>query len=156
MRVIVAICSIFVLSAVGAGADTSLQEIVGSWNGSTRIIVIWCDQSELTIAVNIYPNGSVTGRIGDADLLSGKLVRNGWLTRILGSRNDWIIEGSLSGSIVEDEGIARKSVKIPLRLANGELHGGLHTSGWTFGGRQSGALSTSHMVLRQPASEREM
>jgi|SaaInl4_150m_RNA_FD_contig_41_843834_length_1440_multi_2_in_0_out_0_2 hypothetical protein len=156
MRMIVAICSILVLSVVGAGADTDLREIVGSWNGSTRIIVSWCEQSELIIAVNIHPNGSVTGEIGDAELLDGSLVRNGWLTRILGSRNDWIIEGALGGPIVEEEGIARKSVKIPLRLVDGELHGGLHTSGWTFGGKESGVLSTSHMVLRQPASERKM
>ena len=148
MRTAAAICTILALAAVSAPAFTPPEEIVGPWEGSTTIIVDWCEQPELDIAVVIRPDGTVTGSVGDAGLRNGKLVRTGWLGRALGNRNEWIIRGALEGPIVAEEGIVRESVSIPFRLRNGELHGGVHTSGWKFGGRERGILSAANMVLR--------
>lgn len=148
MRIAAIIFSVLALTAAGATAVTPPEEIVGPWEGSTTIIVDWCEQPELDIAVVIRLDGTVTGTIGDAELRDGKLVRTGWLGRALGNRNEWIIRSALEGPIVAEEGVVRESVSIPFRLQNGELHGGVHTSGWKFGGRERGILSAANMVLR--------
>lgn len=124
--------------------------MVGQWDGNARIIVVWCQQTNLAISLNIKSDGSVTGRVGDAVLSKGRLLPNrGWLGRKLNLATDQIITGTLNGPIVAADGVTRESVKIPLNFNGTNFIGGLHTSGSLFGGSKRMVLSAAGLVLRR-------
>jgi hypothetical protein len=123
--------------------------MVGHWEGDARIVVSWCHQTNLHVALDIRTDGSVTGKVGDATLLKGRFERNrGWLGRKLNLATDYIIKGELNGPIVAAEGITRKSVSIPLNFSGGVLAGGAHTSGSKFGGKEKMILSAMSLRLK--------
>ena len=98
--------------------------MVGHWEGNAQIIVSWCQQTNLTVAVDIHADGSVTGKIGDATLIGGHFV----------SHRTWpwrhtIITGKLDGAIVVAEGIARSSVTIICDYSDGSFKGQVDTNG---------------------------
>ncbi len=69
--------------------------MVGHWEGSARIIVSWCQQQNLQVAVDIAADGSVAGKVGDATLTKGRLKRNrGRLGRKLNLKTYYIIEAA--------------------------------------------------------------
>ena len=104
--------------------------MVGHWEGNARIIVSWCHQTNLAVAVDIHADGSVTGKLGDATLVAGHFQSNrGWLGRKLNLATDYIITGNLDGAIVAAEGIARDKIYIPLNLKDNAFVGGINTSG---------------------------
>jgi hypothetical protein len=104
--------------------------MIGHWEGNARIIVSWCHQTNLPVAVDIHADGSVTGKIGDATLIGGRFEANrGWLGRKLNLASDYIITGKLDGAIVAAEGIARDKIYIPLNLKDNAFVGGINTSG---------------------------
>jgi hypothetical protein len=141
------------LTACNLQANESKVEptMAGQWEGNARIIVAWCHQKNLSVAVDIQPDGSVTGRVGDAKLVSGRFKRNrGWLGRKLKLATDFIITGSLSGPIVAKESITRSRVSIPLNFANGTFVGGINTSGLMFGGKDKMILSAMSLTLAHP------
>ena len=120
-------------------ADSAVTKpMVGHWEGSGRIVVAWCSQQRLAVGIDIHPDGSVTGKIGDATLRKGRFTRNrGWLGRKLNLATDYIITGDLAGPIVAAEGITRASVKMPLDFADGHFDAGVNTSGSMFGGKKT-------------------
>lgn len=126
--------------------------LVGNWDGKAQIIVSWCQQQNLPIHLKVLPDGSVTGKVGDATLSKGQLKKNrGRLGRWLKVKTDYIIVGDLKGPIVSAESIQRSGVKIPFNLKGGTMVGGVHTTGSKFGGKKSMKLSAASMaLLRQP------
>ena len=131
-----------------AADDTVTNALVGHWQGSARIVVDWCKQQRLPVAIDIKSDGSVSGQIGDATLKNGRLSRNrGSIGRKLNLATDYIIKGDLTGPIVSTEGISRSSVSIPFDLTNKTLVGGVHTSGTKFGGKKGGILSAASLNL---------
>lgn len=138
------------LTGGNASADERIvtPAMAGHWEGSARIIVTWCQQTNLPVAVDIRADGSVTGKIGDATLTNGSLKRNrGWLGRKLNVKTDYIITGSLSGPIVAAESITRSSVKVPVNFRGGTFVGGVHTSGSKVGGKDRMILSAASLKL---------
>ena len=124
--------------------------LTGRWEGDARIIVSWCRQPKLHVAVDIQADGTVTGKIGDASLVKGRLEENrGWLGRRLNLATDHIIRGDLSGPVVAAESVTRERVSIPLDLVGGALVGGVHTSGAKFGGKEKMILSASDLTLKR-------
>ena len=122
--------------------------MVGHWEGDARIIVNWCQQTKLPLAVDIRADGSVTGQIGDATLTNGFIKRNrGWMGQKFNVKTDYIITGNLSGSIVAAESITRSGVKVPLNFTGGNLIGGVHTSGSKVGGKDRMILSAASLKL---------
>jgi hypothetical protein len=120
------------LAALNLSAAESIVTpvMVGHWGGSARIIVSWCHQKNLPVAVDIHTDGSVTGKVGDATLVGGSFEANrGWLGRKLNLATDYIITGKLDGAIVAAEGIARDKVYIPLNMKDDAFVGGINTSG---------------------------
>jgi hypothetical protein len=112
-----------------AGENIALP-VAGHWEGNARIIVSWCRQTNLNVAVDIHADGSVTGKIGDATLIDGRFEANrGWLGRKLNLATDYIITGKLDGAIVAVEGIVRDKVYIPINLKDSAFVGGINTSG---------------------------
>ncbi len=137
---------------VHADDSVALPAMVGQWEGNARNIVIWCQQTNLPVAVNIHPDGTVTGKVGDATLGKARLKKNrGWLGRKLNWKTDYIIVGDLQGAILTQEGIKRSQLKMPLNFRGGAFVGGLHTSGSKFGGKEHGILSAG-LTLRRTSN----
>lgn len=122
----------------------------GQWEGNARIIVNWCSQPRLHVVLEIHPDGSVMGRVGDATLLDGRIQGNrGRLGRKLNLATDYIIKGRLSGPVVAAEDIRREGVSIPLDFTAGGFAGGIHTSGSKLAGKERWILSASRLALRR-------
>jgi hypothetical protein len=122
--------------------------MIGQWKGSASIIVTWCQQTNLPVALTIDARGRVTGKAGDAVLTKGRLQLNrGWLGRKLKMKTDYIIVGQLNGSIIAGEGISRSRVSMPLNFNRGTFVGGLHTSGSLSGGKERMILSARSLTL---------
>ena len=122
--------------------------LLGSWHGSASIVVSWCKQSHLPVAITIARNGTVTGTVGDAKLRDAQVRPNrGALGRTLGLKTDYLITGRLDGAIVAAEDIKRDGVNIPLDPANGALRGGVATTGKKLGGLKTMILSAAHLQL---------
>jgi hypothetical protein len=139
------VCS-FETAQAGAGVVTS--EMAGEWRGNARIIMNWCQETNLPLAMTIRADGTVTGQIGDAILTNAFLRLNrGAVAKKLNLKTDYIIVGQLNGPIVAKENIVRRSVSIPLNFNNGMFAGGLHTSGSMFGGKEKMILSASGVKL---------
>jgi hypothetical protein len=98
--------------------------MTGHWEGNARIIVSWCHQTNLTVAVDIHADGSVTGKIGDATLVGGNFL----------SHRTWpwghaMITGKLDGAIVAAEGITRSDLKMVCDFRNDSFEGQIDTNG---------------------------
>lgn len=147
---VVAILASILAHAADAGETVVSPEIAGIWDGRAQIIVVWCHQRDLPVAISIAPDGAVSGAIGDATIGNGQLTRNrGWLGRKLSLATDWIIRGELAGPIVASESIERAAFSMPLNLDGGELKGGMHTSGSKIGGKDRMILSARALVLKR-------
>ena len=132
-----------------AGETVVTSPMVGQWEGNGRIIVMWCQQTNLPIQLQIRADGSVTGNVGDAMLAKARLKQNrGWLGRKLRLKTDYIIVGDLTGPIVAAEGITRSGVKMPLKFVSGNFVGGLHSTGCKFGGKKRMILSAGLTLKR--------
>jgi hypothetical protein len=122
--------------------------MVGHWEGNARIVVSWCQQTNLAVKVDVHADGTVTGTVGDAKIMTARLQRNrGWLGRKLNLWTDYIISGNLEGAIVAVEGITRERVMMPLNFSDGSFKGGLNSSGSTFGGKDRMILSAMSLTL---------
>ena len=114
------------LAAWNLSATESIinSEMVGHWEGNARIIVSWCHQTNLTVAVDIHADGSVTGKIGDATLIKGHFrSHRSWPWR------HTIITGNLDGSIVAAEQITRSSVTMICDFSDNSFKGQIDTDG---------------------------
>jgi len=139
--------TVFVLSAAEPVVTPGM---VGNWQGSARIIVNWCQQTNLPVRLKIQRDGTVTGSIGDAVLTQGVFKQNrGSVARTLNLKTDYIIEGQLSGPIIAAEKISRTSVKMPLNFSGTNFVGGVHTSGSKFGGKRNMILSAAGLRLQR-------
>lgn len=124
--------------------------MVGHWKGEASIFVNWTKAKTLVVDVRIGADDRVTGTIGDAQVVEGRLVENrGWLGRSLGVKTDYRVLGRLDGRIIAAENITRESVSLPLNFKDGVFEGGLATSGSQFGGAQSMILTAGRLVLRR-------
>jgi len=141
------------VSSSCAGNRGVMPDIVGHWQGGGKIIVTWCQQTNLPLALEIKGDGTVTGKVGDATLTKGRFRRNrGWLGRKLHIKTDYIITGSLEGPIVAADGIVRSGVKMPVNYSTGKLVGGIHTTGSKFGGRKRMILSAGLSLTKTVSS----
>jgi len=98
--------------------------MAGHWEGNARIIVSWCHQTNLFVAVDINPDGSVTGKIGDATLVGGHFL----------SHRTWpwghtLITGKLDGAIMAVEGITRSEVTMICDFNDDSFTGQIDTDG---------------------------
>lgn len=126
-------------------------ELIGQWKGTGRIAVNWCKQTKLDVSLSIAPDGSVTGKIGDASLRDAAIEFNRTpLERALGLKTDFIIRGKLQGPILAAEDVTRQSVSIPFDLASGQIRGGLATNGNQFGGKESMIFTAGATLSKAP------
>jgi hypothetical protein len=97
--------------ALAAGAARRLESLpgtqpgfpsagsLGSWHGSARIVVAWCKEPQLPVAITINRDGTVTGTVGNARLRDAQVRRNrGTFDRALGLKTGSLITPSPSAS----------------------------------------------------------
>ena len=131
-------------------SKATLDSMAGVWCGSARIVVDWTVQKNLGLRLTIDRSGTVTGQVGDAQLVSGRVKANrGPVGRMLNIKTDYIIVGRLEGPIIAAEGVTRSEVKMPVNWTGSEFQGSVHTDGASFGGKQRMVLSASRLVLRR-------
>jgi len=134
-------------------APGDLATLAGIWSGSARVGVSWCRQTLVPLSLAIAPDGSVTGRVGDATLVGGRLSSNrGPLLRKLGWFSDWQVSADLAGDLVAAEGLRREVARIPFDVVDGHLRGSVTTDGTVFGGKDRMTFSAAFDDLsRTPA-----
>src|ERR1035438_8996153 len=121
---------------------------VGHWEGNARIIMTWCQATNLPVKLDIQEDGRVTGAVGDARLAEGSFRKNrGWLGRTLHMKTEYLIPGKLDGPIVSAEGVTRARVMMPLHLDDGFIKGSVATSGTWFGGKNHMVLTAASLKL---------
>lgn len=147
MKTINMVTLILLLTSVFAMAvEFPDLEMTGHWIGQCKIMVSWCEQESLQVDIEINQAGSVMGRIGDAKIASGKLVRNDMIMRLLGN-TDYIIHTNLEGNLVAAEGIKRDEAKLLLDFKDGGFEGELHSSGSKFGGKEQMMMTAINLKL---------
>ncbi|MGC4074201.1 MAG: hypothetical protein QM760_17160 [Nibricoccus sp.] len=129
-------------------ASEKTDSMVGNWEGNARVIVQWCEQSDLLVSIEIAADGKVTGKVGDAELIDGQLKKK---TNWFGGKNDerttHVIRAGLKGAILDAEGVSREEIFIHVRLDGSLLCGSLATSGAKVGGKESMALTATPLRL---------
>ncbi|HVS18912.1 MAG TPA: hypothetical protein VMT18_09960 [Planctomycetota bacterium] len=122
--------------------------LAGSWVGEGNVNVEWVSRRRLSVALDITPYGSVTGRVGDARLVDARVRSNrNDLGRGLGLWTDWIVEGRLEGELLADEAFVAQRVSIPFDVVAGRLVGRVHAEGAFLDGRRGGRLDAIEMTL---------
>jgi len=98
--------------------------MTGRWEGNARIIVSWCSQTNLPVALDVRADGSANGKIGDATLVGGHFQpHRTW---------PWghsLITGKLDGAIVAVDGITRSRVTMICDFNDGSFTGQIDSNG---------------------------
>lgn len=136
-------------------ASRGLSQIpTGRFHGFAEVFVSWTAQRTLVVDISVFNDGAVTGCIGDATLVNGRMsAGRGVIARKLGWKRDWIVTGDLAGAIMERDSIVRSGVTMPLDWTGGRFVGGLTTSGAEFGGRERMKLAAGRMTLLPVAAD---
>lgn len=93
-------------------------EIVGSWRATVA--------GDVGVVFEINSDGSVSGSVGDASVVGGKIVLNrSWFGRLIHWRTDYLIRGSLSRAVEALGGTAGSRFTAPLFIRGSELEGSL-------------------------------
>jgi hypothetical protein len=132
-------------------STVSIEGFIGTWKGAGRVIVAWCEQKQISFDLKVHPDGSVSGKIGDAHIKHGTMRPNNLIYRWIGNR-EYIVDAELSGYLVEKEKIERESIRIFIDFENPFLIGGFHTSGSKFGGKEKMILSGTNVKLVRAAN----
>jgi len=149
-RLLVAASMMIALSAK-ASAQVATPSLIGRWGGVADIVVDWTEQRTLAINIVIGADDQVTGSVGDAKLVRGRLQRNrGWLARALRIKTDYIIEADLDGPIIRAENVQREAIQIPFNWRDGRLVGSVNSSGDKIGNAASKVFTAKFVLLRAP------
>jgi hypothetical protein len=134
---------------------TTQSSLAGKWAGNADIIVAWSHQRKLPIRLKVAPDNSVTGTIGDAQLVGATLRPNrDVVKRSLGWGRMWRVQGKLAGDLVVAEKIHRGSVIVIFdQLPDGTLAGTLNSDGLPAGGKDAMVFTAANMrLVCEPAS----
>ena len=150
--------TITALTAAPVAAQRADSALVGSWSGQAPLTVSWTVQRSLTVRLDIKEDGSVTGTIGDAQLLDARIYAESQVARAIRLARQYAIAGRLNGCLIRAEGVLRERVHLSLDVSGQTLTGDLQTSG-SYEGRPSDLMLTAkgivlHRVERSIASNR--
>ena len=120
---------------------------VGRWFGRAELLAPWA-QRELGVQLDIRPDGGVSGTIGDAVLVDGRVFPDSRIARSLGLARALAVEGRLSGSIMRTAGVHRERVHLTLDRVLDRMVGELQTSG-TYDGPVSTRVITARVTLER-------
>lgn len=116
------------------------QNLIKSWKPTEDLIGTWTGEAGLkgehsenrvSIQLIISEDGSVTGKIGEAELLGCKVMRNrNRFEKWIGIKNDYIIKnGSLDGSIAKGDTTKKRNISVPFDITDGNITGSLFELG---------------------------
>jgi hypothetical protein len=133
-----------------AQSQVATPAIVGHWKGNAEIFSNWTTARTLAVDIRISSDDKVTGTIGDARLVDGRLVSNrSGFERVVGIKTDYRIVAGLDGKVIAAEGIDRATVSLPFNAVDSAIMGSVQTSGTKMGGPTNGILTAGRMVLRK-------
>ena len=130
---------------------TAGSSFVGRWNGTAGIDNVWAHDKKFPVALEIHRDGSVSGSVGEAKLVSGRFRRwrpVGVGRKASGDMMDYMITGKLTGFIIPAEHIAAANVYIPLDVAGETLDGGLNAHGTVRGAEKMNIMSCDLTLSR--------
>ena len=102
-------------------ATPEFASLAGAWKGQGEILANWTTTNNLTVNIRIEQDGKVTGTIGDAEIISGRLSVKG-ITRVF-IHSDYTIAASLRGPLLKADGIVRKDYNLHLSVEGANLLG---------------------------------
>ena len=95
-------------------------ELVGTWEAK---------RGSMDAVFTINPDASVSGRIGDATLVNGRMIYNrSWFGRFMHWRTDYLIMSKLSRVVRPSERVAGDGFTAPLTIRGAGLEGALFLS----------------------------
>lgn len=110
---------LFALAASQLYAGT-VPELTGRWSGSARILANWTSTRSLNVDLVIGDDGSISGFIGDAQILGGNISKNNDLERIF-VHSGYTISVRLSGFLLADDQLTRERFELHVTPAGSEL-----------------------------------
>jgi hypothetical protein len=145
----VVVASMLALPLVLSG-QVATPSMIGRWEGEAAITVDWTRQRTIGVNIVIFAVDKVTGAVGDAKLVNGRLLKGrGWPSGIM-RKTDYVIDGYLDGPIIQAERIERANVGLALDWRDGRLEGVINTSGWKSGGAERAVLAATVTLHRAP------
>lgn len=116
-------------------------DIVGTWMAEMNTMT--GDSLPATVSLTINRNGTVSGRIGEVPLASGRFFYNrSWFGRLMRWRTDYRVAGLLDGIVQLNGEDAGETFSIILTRTDGGMHGELQLS-------RPGPPRFLHLVLRK-------
>jgi hypothetical protein len=134
-------------SPLGAQQQSD-SALVGRWFGHAELTVPWTVQRSLVVQLDIEPDGSVSGTIGDAQLTDGHVYSDSRVARALRLGREFAIDGRLTGAIIRAEGIHRERVRLSLDRVIERMVGELQTSG-SYDGPVSNRILAARVTLER-------
>jgi hypothetical protein len=125
----VALCAneIFVNPPLMTPPFRSTKAMVGEWRATPAWMSGGVAAEEPETVFVIDPDGSVTGRVGDAAVIGGRMEYNrSWFGKLMNWRADYAIRGKLDHAVVAS-GLTEYSGEFmaPLNVKDGDLSGEL-------------------------------
>ncbi|MFZ5351825.1 MAG: hypothetical protein ACOZCL_03755 [Bacillota bacterium] len=116
--------------------DWSPQEpLLGKWIGQSEVFLPSKNKESsgehsgklINIEITIKADGKIIGTIGDAELVNCTVKQNrSWFERLIGMKTDYIINGGyLRNGIVQEDAVAKRVIRIPFDITDGELKGSI-------------------------------
>ena len=104
----------------------------------------------MSLRLVVERDGSVTGNVGDATLVDGRLCDpRGSVSKLMRVGHAWSVEGNLSGPIVRADNVTRARVHVLLDWNGQSFTGELQTDGNFEGPPAEQVLSAKRLVLRR-------
>lgn len=133
------------------GAQPTDSALVGRWFGHAEPSTSWTAQRTLDVQLDINPDGSVSGTIGDAKLSDARVYADSRVARALHLGREYAIDGRLTGSLVRADGIHRDRIRLSLDRVIERMVGELQTSG-SYDGPVSNRILTARVTLERVGS----
>jgi len=141
----------FGVLATSLSAQVATPAVIGRWSGIADIVVSWTKQRTLPINIVIGANDQVTGSVGDATLVRGRLLRNrGAVARAMNVKTDYVIEAELDGPMIRAENLQREMIQMPFNDRDGRLVGSMNSAGNKIGAAALAVLTAKFVLLRAP------
>lgn len=83
-------------------------------------------QDSILLKFNIDDKGNITGRLGDANFVNCKVLKNrGELARKLNMATDFVVKGELNGPIFANDPNPTKKISAPFDVKDNKMQGSL-------------------------------
>jgi hypothetical protein len=143
--------AIAALTCAPAAAQRADSALVGSWSGQASISAPGIAPRTVLVRLDIKEDASVTGSIGDAQLVDARLILDSRIARAMRLGGRYAVNARLSGALVRADGVQRERVHISLDRRGPTLVGDLQTSGNYEGNPSELVLTAKELVLQRAA-----